>query len=936
MAENLRFNLEVDNTAAVGSINDFFATFEQGAAKAKSNLNTAFGQGVQTEVKIEFKNGEVIAKQIQSINQESNKLGDIYNAVNGAIGKTPNELKKQISILQQLKGDTAKFQEGTKKVTQEWQTLTQKIKDAKDALNLIEKGNIFQQITESVKGLAGQFALVQTLSNTISNALQGVASGVGNFLKLGADFQVLNISLEAFTGSAEAAKATLAEFQKIAEQSPLNLQQVADAGKLLFAFGLSTDQVKESLKQLAIVSGATGSDITLLARNLGQIGTQGRAFTRDLQQFGTAGIPIFTELETVLGKDATEIRKLAEEGKIGFDEVSQALKNLTADTTPLAEASRRIGETWQGQFEKITSALQKFALAFVQTATDVDNAFGGPAQKSLGAIAALLNTLAANWRTVATVITSATIGLGVFLALSNLAAAITFVRTYIAGIQTVVAVINAWRISTTALGIAQAFLQVLLGNYGAVALGIAAAAGAAVFLNSKLQEQTDKETAASGATKQLTTDTNGLTQAEIELAAQRSKTDLDKIYRDALENQARYKQALDEEITKTEALKTKINERFDQEKARINELITQKNEELTAEKDRFAAVKEDIRTRYELEKGYIDERKQAVQEYYDLEISNLEALTPAEQALADFRRAQLEAKLASGKLTAEETLEIQAQLSRLDRQAEITALKSQKEIELNKIKQDQARLDEQYEIDNAKAKAESEKAQNALKDTLKQYKDELGTVNQKQIEANKTIDAAIKVNEKLIDTIDEIPGIIDQQTRAVYDAKDAYDKAAQSAFNYAQQIRNINSARAGSTSLKPAFAGGPVTGGERRTVNELGQEAFLSASGKLSLINSRPWGAWTAPGAGTIIPAHLTSQLDIPKSGINVNSAARSSGMKASRESNNTARMLRTLEGIMGSNDNIVNNVTIQSDNTTQAASDILVQLTKIRRLRYK
>ncbi len=66
------------------------------------------------------------------------------------------------------------------------------------------------------------------------------------------------------------------------------------------------------------------------------------------------------------------------------------------------------------------------------------------------------------------------------------------------------------------------------------------------------------------------------------------------------------------------------------------------------------------------------------------------------------------------------------------------------------------------------------------------------------------------------------------------------------------------------------FSGGPVSAGNRYTVNELGKEAFLSASGRLSMINSPAWGQWTAPSSGTVIPAHLTKQLDIPSSGINL------------------------------------------------------------------
>jgi hypothetical protein len=36
------------------------------------------------------------------------------------------------------------------------------------------------------------------------------------------------------------------------------------------------------------------------------------------------------------------------------------------------------------------------------------------------------------------------------------------------------------------------------------------------------------------------------------------------------------------------------------------------------------------------------------------------------------------------------------------------------------------------------------------------------------------------------------------------------------------------------------------------------------------MINSPAWGQWTAPSSGTVIPAHLTKQLDIPSSGINL------------------------------------------------------------------
>jgi hypothetical protein len=44
-------------------------------------------------------------------------------------------------------------------------------------------------------------------------------------------------------------------------------------------------------------------------------------------------------------------------------------------------------------------------------------------------------------------------------------------------------------------------------------------------------------------------------------------------------------------------------------------------------------------------------------------------------------------------------------------------------------------------------------------------------------------------------------------------------------------------------------------------VNELGQEAFLSRAGRLSLITAPSYGRWSPPSPGVVLPAHVTSHL---------------------------------------------------------------------------
>lgn len=69
-------------------------------------------------------------------------------------------------------------------------------------------------------------------------------------------------------------------------------------------------------------------------------------------------------------------------------------------------------------------------------------------------------------------------------------------------------------------------------------------------------------------------------------------------------------------------------------------------------------------------------------------------------------------------------------------------------------------------------------------------------------------------------------------------------------------------------SVPGLWTGGTAMAGTQYRVNELGQEGFLSAAGRLSAINKPKNALWRAPSTGTVIPAHLWSQLDVPSGGL--------------------------------------------------------------------
>ncbi len=75
--------------------------------------------------------------------------------------------------------------------------------------------------------------------------------------------------------------------------------------------------------------------------------------------------------------------------------------------------------------------------------------------------------------------------------------------------------------------------------------------------------------------------------------------------------------------------------------------------------------------------------------------------------------------------------------------------------------------------------------------------------------------------------------------------------AAETFYNWLKLAAGLPGAR---------WSGGPVEAGGEYKINELGQEAFLSA-GRLSLINAPSNSIWRAPSDGVVIPAGVTAQL---------------------------------------------------------------------------
>lgn len=901
-------------------------------------------------------------------------------------------------------------------------------------------------------GLLGKL----TLGGIAVEAFKQALSGVGDFINQGIQFEQLTLSLEAFTGSTKAADDAYTSFKDTALKTPFSIAGVAQAGKTLLAFKVPLDQAKISTQQLSIIAGATGSDLNNLARNLGQISAQGRAYTRDLNQFATAGIPIYEQLALVLGVTIQDVRQFAEDGKIGFNEVQAAITSMTAAGSSFANLADRQLDTVAGQIGNVQTAVQELAGAFIKT-------FGPVITAALRTLKDGIDLVTTNFDLLASVIitlSGAALGkqlipalqkaTGFFTLLKNAATAAQDLPALRQLAQDSVLLRDSTRQATDAaiknkealIAQAGAAKAALIANAQlaaiAVGIGLLVKAGVDLFnafnkvpeaidatkkaLNSTITDLQKVRAALANtgnstfeltdelrtikdiqAFDKLSEDTKGLRfglvatlpvigglaagffslfgiiqNAEVDKQFQEIKNETilwNTALSELIKTNAAYIQS--DQITQQSTLSrlgtTRSLIKAGQDAAAQTELeIAVRKQELAqleANGEGQTNYANKLRENLGLQNNRLIAQRRLVQGA-QAEVTALEKLLTAESQLQQFysnptleRRAevvkaykdQLDATIKSvtSLISAQKTL-AEAPVKNLELQLRGLSVEYDKQLGL--LKQQKTEQDNILNVINSQIALQAKQAfgKSGSKEILALERDILATKIQQDASSLSSLNtgtAAFKAgklsllqDQQRLAGLDAELGYFDQkydaetellkigrdtakaelnkfnatkettqaliEQRAITESTLVYlDSqsqalaivAAQAAVTGAAMDTNINgslqegigkaSELAGIlagisnvnitvTTSDGRASGGPVSAGAKYTVNELGKEAFLSASGRLSMINAPAWGTWRAPESGTVIPAHLTRQLSIPAGGINLNSAR---GVSANR-----------------------------------------------------
>ena len=264
------------------------------------------------------------------------------------------------NILFKLQADTAQLRS-------EFAKLNTGIQNIQTNTKATESG--FKSLKNTIAGAAAAFGGI-----SVATASVDFARGA---IKAVADYEAVQISLETFLGSADAAKKLFGELEQFSIKTPFTPEQVNDAAKSLLAFGTPVEELETTLSRIGDVASATGKDFNELSVIYGKARVQGTLFAEDINQLTEAGVPVIQLFADQLGVSAGEVKKLGSEGKISFSNLEAAFATLTTEggrffglTDKLSQSTAGRLSTLEGNFTELKRSVGEGLLPVFEFLTD--------------------------------------------------------------------------------------------------------------------------------------------------------------------------------------------------------------------------------------------------------------------------------------------------------------------------------------------------------------------------------------------------------------------------------------------------------------------------------------------------------------------------------------------------------------------------------------
>ena len=256
--------------------------------------------------------------------------------------------------------DISSFAKSSKRYFEQVASSTKGVRDA------------FSSIGGAIKNLAGK---AFDLGKTLTVGLVGAFTAVSAYgLKMGNSIQQTSIAFDTMLGDPDARRKLMQDITDFAKTTPFERFELIDASKQLLAMGVGAKDIIPTMQMLGDVSAGVSTSVQETAFVYGQVRAQGQAYTQDLNQFASRGIPIYEEIAKVLGVTVAQLRDGMGKSKIkvNFDTVNTAFANMTKEGGKFNNLMDKQSRSLGGIFSNVKDGIDNMILSFMGITSEGD------------------------------------------------------------------------------------------------------------------------------------------------------------------------------------------------------------------------------------------------------------------------------------------------------------------------------------------------------------------------------------------------------------------------------------------------------------------------------------------------------------------------------------------------------------------------------------
>lgn len=311
----------------------------------------------------------------------------------------------------QMTFDNKQFEQAIKQSMDSLKDLDKSINDAgtgkaslglKNFIKALKDGISFDQIANSVESIKDRFTsmgivgmtVIQNLTNSAINLVKRGLSAVNNALFGGgwqraANLEQAEFRLEGIAKKASVVKAVMEDVDWAVTGTAYGLDEAAAAASMLFATGVHQgEEMRTTLRGITGVASVFSADFRQVSDIFTDAAASGNMMNYAMKRLQMVGVPARKVMADFLNTTVDNVKKMASEGKISFEEFAKAMDDA------YGAQSQKANKTFTGALANMKTALKRmtapFFTSFRSGARDafnelrnLINEFGSAIQKQL-------------------------------------------------------------------------------------------------------------------------------------------------------------------------------------------------------------------------------------------------------------------------------------------------------------------------------------------------------------------------------------------------------------------------------------------------------------------------------------------------------------------------------------------------------------------------